>query len=244
MASVPVTAPAKAEDATATAPASSAVNSDADRTDTGGTDSLDEVFDSQFGFEEEVSEEEEAEDEGDEDESDEDGDDEDEDAEEEEAEEEESKLPLEGCEIEFCGSFGRNYPREVLWDMVKELKGGDARTWILDPGGDGGIHAALTHVVASRAAYNQAYGDVVLAETDHGGLGRAHIVQVDWLKDCYARKRRMDERAYYFREAPTIMSANYILGGWRIRPYQHLLSHEELRRRLDATKETRGGWWL
>ncbi|KAB5531404.1 hypothetical protein GE09DRAFT_1252116 [Coniochaeta sp. 2T2.1] len=230
MASLPVTAHAKVEVATLTVPASSAVDSDAGETDDGEAGSPGEVFDSQPGSEEGDAEEEddEEEDTGDEDE-------EDEDAEEEEAAEEENKLPLEGCEIGFCGSFGRNYPREVLWDMVKELKGGKARAWTSDAYGEGGHYVAVTHVIASRAAYNQAYSEVVFAEYAHG---RPHIVQLDWLRDCYARKRRMDERAYYFREAPTIMEAVYP-NGCRIRPYEHLLSRQELLRRLNTPKKKR-----
>ncbi|KAB5531405.1 hypothetical protein GE09DRAFT_1064116 [Coniochaeta sp. 2T2.1] len=56
----------------------------------------------------------------------------------------------------------------------------------------------------------------------------AHIVSVEWLKDCHALKQRMDEEDYYFDEPPDVMhfySSNQ--EKCLTRPYQHLLEDEE-----------------
>lgn len=134
-------------------------------------------------------------------------------------------LPLHGCEIAFSGGFGRRYPRDLLFKMLKKL---GAKTDSYQSGlcmDDGYTPVPPTHVIASRAAYNQGFGTVCMAEKwRHDSCC---IVRLEWLVDCYDRMERLDEDGYYFKEPPKVMCKPRIQPrhgfGPFWRPYEHLV---------------------
>ncbi|KAB5545463.1 hypothetical protein GE09DRAFT_1060932 [Coniochaeta sp. 2T2.1] len=122
--------------------------------------------------------------------------------------------PLAGCVVNYAGFFGHKYPRTKLREMFKEL---GAKECFMYNSPD------ITHVITSKAAYNNCTIDVARGEE----CG-AHILSVEWLKDCYALRQRMDEEDYYFDEPPKEMLAYHFgMGKWVTRPYQHLVEEEE-----------------